>query len=206
MSRILIIDDDQDLLTLMHKILEKAKHDVTSIGNARELLDGSMAARFDLVITDIIMPEVDGLEVIAYLRDHHFDIKVLAISGGGCFPPEFHLTLASKSGATSTLKKPFRPSQLVAAVDRVLGRKKARRTRAVRPRSLLYWTVSAATTAVAVSAEASNPMSKRPAILQGLKPPLEQPFSLQVSEIFNRWFGRESAVQHPSDMTTPLVP
>lgn len=120
MARILIVDDDPDLLAVMQQVLREASHQVTGVEDSRAVVEGAVGAEYDLVVTDMIMPGVDGLEMLAYLYRRNPDIKAIAISGGGYFTPEFHLSLASKFGAISTLEKPFRPSSLVAAVDRVL--------------------------------------------------------------------------------------
>ena len=120
MARILIVDDDPDLLAVMQQVLLEASHHVTGVEDSRAVIEGAVGAEFDLVVTDMIMPGVDGLEMLAYLYRCNPDIKAIAISGGGYFTPEFHLSLASKFGAISTLEKPFRPSTLVATVDRVL--------------------------------------------------------------------------------------
>lgn len=122
MARILIVDDDPDLLALMQRVLTEAAHRVTGVEDSRAVIEGAVGAAYDLVVTDMIMPGVDGLEMLAYLYRHNPDIKAIAISGGGYFTPEFHLSLASKFGAISTLEKPFQPSRLVSAVDRALRR------------------------------------------------------------------------------------
>ena len=122
MAKILIIDDELDLLSLMDRILEDRDHDVTSVYNGRDVLEGLVGSDFDLVITDMIMPGVDGLEVLAHLAQLNPHIKVIAISGGGYFTPDFLLDLAAKFGAVSTLEKPFQRSEFVATVDRVLSR------------------------------------------------------------------------------------
>ena len=126
MAKILIIDDELDLLSLMDQILEERDHEVTSVYNGRDVLEGLVGSDFDLAITDMIMPGVDGLEVLAYLVQLNPGIRVIAISGGGYFTPDFHLSLAEKFGAVSTLEKPFQPSDFVATVDRVLSRDSGR--------------------------------------------------------------------------------
>ncbi len=122
MAKILIIDDELDLLSLMDRILEERDHEVTSVCDGRDVLEGLVGCDFDLAITDMIMPGVDGLEVLAYLVQLNPGIKVIAISGGGYFTPDFHLSLAEKFGAVSTLEKPFQRSDFVATVDRALSR------------------------------------------------------------------------------------
>jgi CheY-like chemotaxis protein len=120
MATILIVDDEEALQAVMKATLERAGHRTVAAkngGDALAILDG---ITFDLIITDLIMPEVDGLEFIRYLRQTNRRTKVLAVSGGSCRLPTNYLSVAVVFGADETLEKPFRPSDLAAAVDRLL--------------------------------------------------------------------------------------
>ena len=113
MSSILLIEDDVSLRELLHTTLTTAGYDVVDAANGRLGLKAFRKSPTDLVITDLYMPERDGLEVIEALRRAHRNVKVLAISGAsgtmGYFP------LAQALGAVAVLQKPFSPSVLLKA-------------------------------------------------------------------------------------------
>ena len=122
MGRILVIDDDDQVRSLLRMTLEKEGHKVS------EAPDGKTGLRLfkqegppDLVITDIIMPEIGGIETILALRAEMPDLKIIAISGGG---PERDfeacLEYAQRIGAKATLEKPIRNQDLLETVRRVL--------------------------------------------------------------------------------------
>lgn len=121
MALILIIDDDDALRATMRKILERAGHEV------RDAVDGDRGLKVfreegpDLVITDIIMPEKEGIETIQELRQEAPDLPILAVSGGGRADPSEPLTDAMLLGADETLAKPFGVDELVDVVERLLG-------------------------------------------------------------------------------------
>jgi CheY-like chemotaxis protein len=121
MPRILIIDDDPDVRTLESKILKQEGYEVT------EASDGVSGTRLfreilhDLVITDIIMPEREGIEVMTELKKDYPNIKIIAVSGGGAFVSgERCLQLARRLGACRTIAKPFRKKEFLDAVRDVL--------------------------------------------------------------------------------------
>ena len=74
----------------------------------------------DMVITDLYMPRMKGIEAIQQIRQIDADIKILAISGGGEYSPETQLKKAKGAGATETLKKPFIPADFLSAVKRMI--------------------------------------------------------------------------------------
>ncbi len=122
MARILLVDDEPQLLLVMEQALTEASHQVTAVADPRKVVAGLAGADFDLVVTDMLMPRVDGLEVIAYMRRQNPQIGVIAISGGGHLPSSFHLKLASQSGALAALEKPFSLDQLIQAAEKLLDR------------------------------------------------------------------------------------
>jgi CheY-like chemotaxis protein len=73
------------------------------------------------LITDIVMPEMDGVETLRAARQLDPDLPILAISGGGSFDPKDYLGIAQAFGATAVLPKPFRPAELVEMVSRLLA-------------------------------------------------------------------------------------
>lgn len=122
MARILLVDDEPQLLEAMEQALTDASHDVTAVSDGCFVIDGSTGVDFDLVVTDMVMPGADGVETLTYLRRCNPQMGLIAISGGGHIPPWFHLRLASKSGAMVTLEKPFELCRLVDAVEGLLVR------------------------------------------------------------------------------------
>lgn len=121
MATILVIDDDSGLRDVMRRALTSAGHVVVQAENGRIGLEAIRRAPPDLVITDLLMPEREGLQVIRELRANGSLLPILAISGGGRTARLDFLDLARELGADETLAKPFRPRELVAAVARLLG-------------------------------------------------------------------------------------
>jgi DNA-binding response OmpR family regulator len=122
MATILIIDDDESVRVAMRMVLEGAGHKVVAATGGREGLRLGKSQVFDLVISDILMPEFDGIETIRELRKVSQTIKIMAISGGGKTNPEIFLSMAQQLGADGTLMKPFGRTELLAAVEGLLGR------------------------------------------------------------------------------------
>ncbi|MEW5724979.1 MAG: response regulator [Thermodesulfobacteriota bacterium] len=116
MARILVVDDDGLFRSLMRELLELEGHEVTEAGDGREALALCQDQPFDLFITDILMPERDGLETIKELRRRRPEAKIIAVSGGGLLAPEGYLAVAARLGAQWGLVKPFANEELVEAV------------------------------------------------------------------------------------------
>jgi DNA-binding response OmpR family regulator len=116
--KILIIDDDPQMRRLIDRILTTAGHEVVVAENGNAGLRQFRAERPALVISDILMPEKEGIETILEMRREAPALPILAISGdtGGAF-----LEIATKLGASRALPKPFRNAELIAAVDQLLG-------------------------------------------------------------------------------------
>jgi YesN/AraC family two-component response regulator len=119
-ARILIIDDDDHILKALHQMLEIEGHKVIDASNGKEGLKLFRENGADLVITDILMPEKQGLEMIEELRRDFPHVKIIAMSGGGRVGPYDYLDMARKSGALLTLTKPFDREELLEAVNAVL--------------------------------------------------------------------------------------
>ncbi len=120
MARILIIDDEIDLRTLLVRALKAAGHTVTQAGTGREAIPMLRADPPDLVLTDLVMPDQDGLEVIMMIRKELPAIRVIAMSGGSP-RASLYLGLARKLGARVMLAKPFTQEQLFSALDEALS-------------------------------------------------------------------------------------
>jgi len=116
MARILIIDDDAQLRATLREVLEREGYEVVEAPNGREGLERYQEAPTEVMITDILMPEQEGLETIMILRRVDPQAKIIAISGGGQTGRMDFLHLAAMLGAQRTLRKPFRPQELLEAV------------------------------------------------------------------------------------------
>ena len=121
MAKLLLVDDNQDLLGMQGEFLRMSGHEVETAVNGDEALAHAARGNFDLVITDIIMPSKDGIELIVALRKSQPSARIIAISGGGRLNAKDYLGIAQKLGAAATLAKPFSGSDLVATVERVLA-------------------------------------------------------------------------------------
>lgn len=120
MARILVVDDDEMIRKTVIASLQQAGHTVIVTEDGREAADKFSDCALDLVITDILMPEWDGLELIAWLRSRGSTIKILAMSGGGRTRSMEFLPTAASFGATATIKKPFTHDQFVSKVTELL--------------------------------------------------------------------------------------
>ncbi|MEZ6194110.1 MAG: response regulator [Planctomycetota bacterium] len=121
MPRILIIDDEPEIRSLLDRMLVPEGFDVVSAAEGRAGLTLFQQSAFDLVITDIIMPEQEGIETIIGLKRHDRSVPIVAISGGGRVSPEDYLQTAEDLGVAATLRKPFSRADLLETVRRVLG-------------------------------------------------------------------------------------
>ena len=120
MTRILVVDDDADVRAAARAILEDAGHEVVEAVDGAAGLRAYRDASFDLVLCDLFMPDVDGIELIRTLRRGSPNVKVIAMSGGAFDGTLDLLDLAPYLGAAEVLPKPFSLDELVRAVERVL--------------------------------------------------------------------------------------
>ncbi len=121
MSSILVVDDDTQVLDVMSEMLRLEGHQVSVAENGRQAVDRMRDDHFDLVITDLIMPEKEGLETIADIRKLQTDLPIIAISGGGRVGPTDYLETARFIGADATLAKPFGRQELISTVTHLLA-------------------------------------------------------------------------------------
>lgn len=120
MAKILIIDDDQMVSATIELLLLKAGHSVTLAANGNLGVASFKANPVDLVITDIIMPEKEGIETIQEIRAISPKVPIIAISGGGRTKNYDFLRMANKLGANEVLKKPFANDELLSMVNKCL--------------------------------------------------------------------------------------
>ena len=127
MARILVIDDEPLVREMLCQALTAAGHDVAAASDGSKALKLMHKRSFDLVVTDIFMPEKDGLDTIEELGRAHPDAKIIAISGGSRIRDTDVLKWAAEMGAAYTFQKPIEWSELLAAVDDCLKDKKSPR-------------------------------------------------------------------------------
>ena len=119
--RILVIDDDPVVRGLLVEMLRRAGYDVDEAEDGRAGMRRFREQPAALVITDVLMPEQEGLETLIQLRHESPTVRVIAISGGGRVGPELYLNSARTLGAHAVLAKPFGREELLEAVTRVLA-------------------------------------------------------------------------------------
>lgn len=119
--RILIIDDDEQIRVLLRQMMEWVGFEVMVAENGKIGMEIQQQTPADLVITDLIMPEQEGLETISRLKKEYTEIKIIAISGGGRIGPEAYLPAARELGADRAFSKPFDVQEVVSAVKELLG-------------------------------------------------------------------------------------
>jgi two-component system, chemotaxis family, chemotaxis protein CheY len=122
-ARILLVEDDEAVREILRKALVSAGHEVEEAQNGNVALACYQREASDVVITDLVMPEKDGLETIMELRRLNPAVKIIAISGGGrtLGPGQLYLETARAIGALQILAKPFTGSALLTALNQVLA-------------------------------------------------------------------------------------
>lgn len=121
MSGILIVEDDKDLREMLKTSLLRMKYVVIEASNGKEALTHFKPSITDMVITDLIMPEEDGLKVIMKIRERKPSVKIIAISGGGKAGPGNYLDLAKALGADEIFSKPFSINDLINKIRDLLS-------------------------------------------------------------------------------------
>lgn len=120
MPRILIIDDDDQVRSTLRGVLERDGYTVSEASGGASGIGSCHKNPPDLVITDIFMPDKDGLETICEIRMDHPDMRIIAISGGGVRTGHDYLLAAKTFGADDILYKPFRSCEITAAARKLL--------------------------------------------------------------------------------------
>ena len=119
MARILVIDDEPDIRAILEKLLKSAGHGVIWGADGREGAERHCTSPADLIITDLFMPNQEGLETIGELRRRFPKVAIIATSGKAAAVTM--LSIAQKFGAIGMLHKPFAAVESIAAVEKALG-------------------------------------------------------------------------------------
>jgi CheY-like chemotaxis protein len=112
----LVVDDDAAVQMTIRLLLERAGHSVVTANDGRKGLALCQTGDFDLLFLDIFMPGMDGFETMRMVRQQRPQMPIIVISGRPVSPEPDFLAMATKLGAVSSLQKPFRPTDLQAAV------------------------------------------------------------------------------------------
>jgi len=130
MARILVIDDEEDVREVLQQVLERAGYEVSVAASGKEGLELMRKGGADLVITDVIMPGIDGVTTVKKIREKFRNTRIIVISGGGNVAPKSYepnaisttafLASATNAGADRTLTKPFDRDELIAAIKSLL--------------------------------------------------------------------------------------
>jgi len=120
-ARILVIEDDELIRDLLKQLLERDGYTVTTAHNGKVGLKLFRDNPADLVITDLIMPEKEGIETIRELIRDYPDVKIIAISGGGTIAPFEYLSIAERLGVKKTIPKPFKTEEILAAIRQLIS-------------------------------------------------------------------------------------
>lgn len=120
MSGILIVEDEKEIREMLKISLKRHKYTVLEAVDGKDAILHFKPSMTDLVITDLIMPDEDGLKVIMKLRELKPSIKIIAISGGGKVGPGSYLNLAKALGADAVFSKPFSINELIAKIKLLL--------------------------------------------------------------------------------------
>ena len=117
-ARILIVDDEQLVRDLLDRVLRRSGHEVVATSTADEAIVLLAQSAFDLLVTDVVMPGMDGFDLLRRVKNAHPDIRVIVLTGHA---REQIISDFLLHGADDYLAKPFQVHELIGAVDRVLG-------------------------------------------------------------------------------------
>ena len=120
MANILLIDDEPLVVETLSSAIISKRHTVVTAANGVEGMKKFTEGSFDLIITDIIMPDKEGIELIMEMKRHAPGVKIIAISGGGRTGNVEFLKMATKLGAVASLKKPIRLAEFYSVLDQNL--------------------------------------------------------------------------------------
>ncbi len=120
MAKILLVDDDAQVRTMLKLTLEREGYEIVEAADGNEAVQLYDPETIGLVITDIVMPEKEGIETIMELKAINPKVSVIAISGGGRISPEDYLKWARRFGVVNTFTKPVDREALLATVEKII--------------------------------------------------------------------------------------
>jgi DNA-binding NtrC family response regulator len=121
MKKILLVDDEAAIRSMLRVLLKKESRLFVEASNGTEAQAILETGPCDLIISDVIMPDCDGIELVMAIRRKLPEVPVIIMSGGGRVHASHYLNLAEKLGAARVFEKPFNSSELCAAVSELLG-------------------------------------------------------------------------------------
>ena len=119
-AQILIIEDDNETQEMLNTMLAREGYGVLVASNGQTGINIFTTHPVDLIITDIIMPGKDGIDVIDYFLNNYPEVSIIVISGGGCVGPDDWLHLVKHMGVIHTFKKPFKHKDFLRTVKKIL--------------------------------------------------------------------------------------
>lgn len=120
MARILVVDDDENFREVLRQMIGKLGHDIIEARNGKEAAAVFPTKKVDVVLTDLLMPQNDGFEMIRFVRRHAPTVGLIAMSGGGKIGAARYLEMAEHLGVDGVLVKPFSKSDLERAIAEAL--------------------------------------------------------------------------------------
>lgn len=120
MANILLVEDDALVREMLMQMLQRASHQVVTATQGEEAIEILKKTHPDILITDIIMPKMSGITLIAEVKNRHPAMEVIAISGGGRLDPAGYLDLSESLGATASFAKPIDKAALLMTIDLLL--------------------------------------------------------------------------------------
>lgn len=122
MAKILVVDDEESVRFIIKETLEQDRHEVTEARTGNEALAMFAQKPAELVITDLVMPDKNGIDLILELKSRYPNVRILAISGGGGLNGRFdYIPIAELIGARSVMRKPFNIFELRDTVNALLA-------------------------------------------------------------------------------------
>jgi len=121
MATILAVDDEQSIRDILKMALEDEGHEVTLADGGRQAQDCISKKSYNLIITDLIMPDIDGIAIIKFALKKNPNTRMITITGGGKTDTEHYVKLAAELGVRKIVHKPFDLDQIIDAVNDVLG-------------------------------------------------------------------------------------
>ncbi|MGN7437981.1 MAG: response regulator [Alcanivorax sp.] len=117
--KVLVADDQKMTRMMVEKLLTDRGCDVTTVSDGRQAIAFAKEEAYDLIITDIMMPEIEGIEVVSEVINENIDVKVIAMTSEGNVGHTSFLKIAETHGASGSIRKPFTPEELIEKIKEV---------------------------------------------------------------------------------------